>query len=250
MKDLAGKSIFITGATRGIGRAISLALAELGAEIVFNFREGREGAMESLRDELLQKGAPKASALMFDVAHTEQMKNAVGDFLRQGGGVQGLVNNAGISKDQLLLRLKEESVEETLAINLKGAIFLTQALARSFLKQESSSIVNISSVVGLMGNAGQLTYATSKAALIGMTKSLAKELASRNVRCNAVCPGFIETDMTQVLDAKAKETYWQQIPLKRPGQAAEVAQLVSFLLSDVSSYITGEVIKIDGGLYI
>lgn len=161
-----------------------------------------------------------------------------------------LVNNAGISKDQIVLRMKEEDVVSTINTNLTSAIMLTQILSRSFLKAENVSVVNISSIVGLMGNASQIAYSASKAGMIGFTKSYAKELASRNVRCNAICPGFITTDMTHALDEKVKDAYLTSIPLKRMGDAEEVANLVCFLLSKASSYITGETIKIDGGLYI
>ena len=160
------------------------------------------------------------------------------------------MNNAGISRDALLLRTKEEDIDATLNTNLKSAMMITQILTKSMLKAENVSIVNISSVVGLMGNAGQSAYAASKAGLIGYTKAVAKELASRNVRCNAICPGFIVTDMTDKLDDKTKEGYMASIPLKRLGASEEVANLVCFLLSKASGYITGETIKIDGGLYI
>jgi 3-oxoacyl-[acyl-carrier protein] reductase len=164
--------------------------------------------------------------------------------------ISGLVNNAGISKDTLLLRLKETEIDQILDTNLKGAMLVTQALSRGFLKAENVSIVNMSSIVGLMGNPSQAVYAASKAGLIGFTKSVAKELASRNVRCNAVCPGFIATDMTDALNEKAKEEYLKSIPLGKMGSTSDVSNLVSFLLSQASRYITGEAIKIDGGLYI
>lgn len=178
------------------------------------------------------------------------MKEALDAFIEEHGAITGLVNNAGISKDQIVLRMKEEDVAQTIDTNLKGAIMLSQVLSRSFLKAENVSVVNISSVVGLMGNPSQIAYSASKAGLIGLTKSYAKELASRNIRCNAICPGFIQTDMTDALNEKAKEAYLSQIPLNRFGDCQEVANLVSFLLSKASAYITGEVIKIDGGIYI
>ena len=178
------------------------------------------------------------------------MKEAVEKFVEENGPITGLVNNAGISKDQIVLRMKEEDVVQTINTNLTSAIMLTQILSRSFLKAENVSVVNISSIVGLMGNASQIAYSASKAGMIGFTKSYAKELASRNIRCNAICPGFITTDMTHALDEKVKDAYLNSIPLKRMGDASEVANLVCFLLSKASSYITGETIKIDGGLYI
>ena len=247
--DLKNKTVLITGASRGLGRKMADVLAEQGAHVVFNYR-GDEAAAMKLKEELEAKGASKVTALLFDVTNTAQMKEAVEKFIETYGPITGLVNNAGISKDQIVLRMKEEDVVQTINTNLTSAIMLTQILSRSFLKAENVSVVNISSIVGLMGNASQIAYSASKAGLIGFTKSYAKELASRNIRCNAICPGFITTDMTHALDEKVKEAYMNSIPLKRMGDAEEVANLVCFLLSKASSYITGETIKIDGGLYI
>lgn len=247
--DLKGKKILITGASRGLGRKMAEALAAQGAHVIFNYRGDEQKAME-LKEDLLKAGASEVSALLFDVTNTAQMKEAVEKFVESHGPITGLVNNAGISKDQIVLRLKEEDLMTTINTNLTSSIMLTQILSRSFMKAENVSIVNISSIVGLMGNASQIAYSASKAGLIGFTKSYAKELASRNVRCNAICPGFITTDMTDALDEKVKEHYANSIPLKRMGDANEVANLVCFLLSRASSYITGETIKIDGGLYI
>lgn len=247
--DLKGKKILVTGATRGLGKKIAEALAVQGAHVVINYRGEPQKAME-LKEELLKLGASDVTPLLFDVTNTAQMKEAVERFVAEQGLITGLVNNAGISKDQIVLRLKEEDVDQTLNTNLKSAIMLTQILSRSFLKAENVSVVNISSVVGLMGNASQIAYAASKAGMIGFTKSYAKELASRNIRCNAICPGFIATEMTGALEEKAKEAYLNSIPLRRFGEGSEVANLVCFLLSGASSYITGETIKIDGGLYI
>ncbi len=247
--DLKNKKILITGASRGIGRKIASVLATQGAHVIFNYR-GDEAKANQLREELLSEGASDATGLLFDVTNTTQMKEAVENFVNAHGPITGLVNNAGISKDQIVLRMKEEDVVQTINTNLTSAIMLTQILSRSFLKAEDVSVVNMSSIVGLMGNASQIAYSASKAGLIGFTKSYAKELASRNVRCNAICPGFITTDMTDALEEKAKEAYLTSIPLKRMGESEEVANLVCFLLSKASSYITGETIKIDGGLYI
>lgn len=247
--DLKGKKVLITGASRGLGKKMAEALAAQGAHVIFNYRGDETQAM-ALKEELKNLGATEVSALKFDVTNTAQMKEAVEKFVEANGPITGLVNNAGISKDQIVLRMKEEDVVSTINTNLTSAIMLTQILSRSFLKAENVSVVNISSIVGLMGNASQIAYSASKAGLIGFTKSYAKELASRNVRCNAICPGFITTDMTHALDEKVKDAYLNSIPLKRMGDADEVANLVCFLLSRASSYITGETIKIDGGLYI
>ena len=247
--DLKGKTVLVTGASRGLGKKMAEALATQGAHVVFNYRNDEAAAMK-LKEELQALGASNVSALLFDVTNTAQMKEAVEKFVETNGPITGLVNNAGISKDQIVLRMKEEDVVQTINTNLTSAIMLTQILSRSFLKAENVSVVNISSIVGLMGNASQIAYSASKAGMIGFTKSYAKELASRNVRCNAICPGFITTDMTHALDEKVKDAYLTSIPLKRMGEAEEVANLVCFLLSKASSYITGETIKIDGGLYI
>ncbi|MGB0453169.1 MAG: 3-oxoacyl-ACP reductase FabG [Bacteriovoracaceae bacterium] len=248
--DLKNKKILITGATRGIGKSIALSLAAQGSHIIFNYREGKEDVAKELQAELKNAGAADAHYVEFDVNNTEQMKENLNNLIKEIGPFEGLVNNAGISKDTLALRLKEEELGRILDTNLKSAILLTSHLTRSFLKAENVSIVNMSSVVGLMGNPSQIAYAASKAGMIGFTKSYAKELSSKNIRCNAVCPGFIATDMTAALEEKAKDVYLDAIPLKRFGDSQEVANLVSFLLSNASAYITGETLKIDGGLYI
>jgi 3-oxoacyl-[acyl-carrier protein] reductase len=246
--DLKDKVILVTGAGRGIGKNISLALAAHGAHVVFNYR-GDEAKAMALKEEL-EKAGGKATGLKFDVTDYEAMTKAIDEFTKTVAPISGLVNNAGISKDTLLLRLKPDEISSIIDTNLKGAMMVTQALSRNFLKAENVSIVNMSSIVGLMGNPSQAAYAASKAGLIGFSKSVAKELASRNVRCNVICPGFIQTDMTDALNEKAKEEYSKSIPLARFGTADEVASLTCFLLSRASSYLTGEVIKIDGGLYI
>lgn len=248
--DLKGKIILVTGATRGIGKSIISNLAKQGAHVVFNFREGKEEIANALKDELKSLGAADVTALPFDITQTEQMKAQLESFVSGHGAITGVVNNAGISKDQLMLRLKEEDLNQIISTNLTGAIMLTQILTRSFMRAENVSIVNMSSVVGLMGNASQAAYSASKAGLLGFTKSYAKEMASKGIRCNAVCPGFIATDMTDTLDDRVKEAYLSEIPLRRFGSAEEVANLTSFLLSSASSYMTGNILKIDGGLYI
>ncbi len=246
--DLKNKVVLVTGAARGIGKEIALALSAQGAHVVFNYR-GDDSKAIALKEELEAKGG-KATPLKFDITDYAAMTTAIDEFTKNVAPISGLVNNAGISKDTLLLRLKPDEISSIIDTNLKGAMMLTQALSRNFLKAENVSIVNMSSVVGLMGNVSQAAYAASKAGLIGFSKSVAKELASRNVRSNVICPGFIKTDMTETLSDKVKEEYAKSIPLARMAEPSEVADLTCFLLSNASSYITGEVIKIDGGLYI
>jgi 3-oxoacyl-[acyl-carrier protein] reductase len=246
--DLKDKVILVTGAGRGIGKSIALALASQGAHVVFNYR-GDEAKAAGLKEEF-EKAGGKASGLKFDVTDYEAMTKAIDEFTKTVAPISGLVNNAGISKDTLLLRLKPDEISQIIDTNLKGAMMVTQALSRNFLKAQDVSIVHMGSIVGVMGNPSQAAYAASKAGLIGFSKSIAKELASRNLRSNVICPGFIATDMTEALADKAKDEYEKSIPLARFGTTDEVANLTCFLLSRASSYITGEVIKIDGGLYI
>ena len=247
--DLKGKTILVTGAATGIGRAISLSLAKQGAVLLLNNIFDDEN-MASLLKESKDLGATSVYPLIFDVTDSKKVKEQMDSILNEVGVITGLVNNAGISIDQLALRLREEDLSKVLDINLKAPILLTTILARNFLKAEGGSIVNMSSVVGLMGNYGQIAYSSSKAGLIGFTKSIAKEFAAKGVRCNAVCPGFIDTAMTRALKDDIKKNYQEQIPLKRFGLIEEVANVVLFLLSSASSYVTGETIKIDGGMYI
>lgn len=247
--DLENKVVLITGASRGIGKTIALELAAQKAHIVFNYRSDASKA-EELKSQLIEAGASQVHALQFDVNNYDQMKSEIDTFVKENSPISGLVNNAGISKDQLCLRVKPDDIDQILTTNLKSAMVLTNHLSRQFLKAKNVSIVNMSSVVGLMGNHSQTVYSASKAGLIGYTKSYAKELASRGIRANAICPGFIETDMTAELSEDAKNQYVKSIPLGEYGQAQDVANLTLFLLSNASRYITGEVIKIDGGLYI
>lgn len=247
--DLENKKILVTGASRGIGNAIAKSLAKQKAVVIFNYRSNEEAA-NKLKDELLSLGASGAYALSFDITDTDKMKSEIDLFVKEYGAISGLVNNAGISKDQLSLRVKPEDIETTLNVNLKATMILTNHMTRQFLKANDVSIVNMSSVVGLMGNTAQTVYAASKAGIIGYTKAYAKEMASKKMRANAICPGFIETEMTAALEEKAKEKYIEAIPLKSYGSCEDVANLTLFLLSNASRYITGEVIKVDGGLYI
>ncbi len=246
--DLAQKTILITGASRGIGRTIALTLAAQKAHVVFNYR-GDESAAQELAHAIEAAGG-KATALKFDMTDYAAMTSALDEFFKAGNSIHGLVNNAGKSKDQLMLRVKPEDIDDLMNVNLKATMVLTNYLSKHLMKAGGASVVNMSSIVGLMGNTAQTVYAATKAGLIGYTKSMAKELSSRQVRVNAVCPGFIATDMTAALPEKAREEYSKNIPLGRFGETQDVANLVCFLLSNASCYITGEVIKIDGGLYI
>ncbi|MBT3235353.1 MAG: 3-oxoacyl-ACP reductase FabG [Bdellovibrionales bacterium] len=247
--DLEGKRVLVTGANRGIGHAIAVSLAKQQAHLVINYRPGKEEMAHKLKNEFEQIGG-RCDTICFDLSNGEQIKESITSYIKEHGALSGLVNNAGISKDQIVLRLKESDIAETLNINLLGTMLVTSALTRSLLKEEHVSIVHISSIVGLMGNPSQISYAASKAGMIGFSKSYAKELGSRNIRSNVICPGFIRTDMTDKLEDGVQQSYMSDIPLKRFGEGEEIAELVNFLLSRASSYITGEVIKIDGGLYI
>jgi 3-oxoacyl-[acyl-carrier protein] reductase len=238
----------VTGASRGIGRWIAIDLAKQGAFVIVNYSSSPEAAQETLN--AIREVGGDGEILKFSVQDSQAVENAFDGIKSRHGKLDILVNNAGISRDGLVLRMKDEEWLQTLAVNLNGAFFCSRAAARLMLKAKWGRIVNISSVVGEMGNAGQVPYVSSKAGLIGMTKSLAKELASRNVTVNAITPGFIETDMTAALDEKLRAEHMKAIPLGRYGQAEEVAHLVTFLTSDASAYITGQVIGINGGMYM
>ncbi len=244
--DLEGKSIFLTGASRGIGLAVARALAKNKVKILFNYRGDRKKA-EELSQEIEELGG-QAIPIEFDLSNSNQLREQAQIVLKDHGELHGLVNNAGIGRDQLLLRLKPEDINDTLQVNLVAAMQLTQVCARYLMKSSPSSIVHISSIVGLRGNAGQSVYAASKAALIGFSHSVARELGKKSVRSNAICPGFIETEMTSGLDENVKKSHQDETPLARFGQVDEVAAAVLFLLSEQSSYITGEVLRVDGGM--
>jgi 3-oxoacyl-[acyl-carrier protein] reductase len=244
---LSDKVAIVTGASRGIGRSIAIALAAQGAKVVASARSVE--ALEKLTAEIKADGG-EALAVVGDVAVEEDAKNLVEQAVATYGRVDILINNAGITRDGLLLRMKSEDWDAVLDTNLKGAFLCIRAAAKFMSKQRSGRIINISSVVGEMGNAGQANYCASKAGLLGLTKSVARELSRRNVTVNAITPGFIATDMTENMTEKARETMSEQIPLGRLGEAEDVTNAVLFLASDQSSYITGQVLGVNGGMYM
>lgn len=246
MKLLEGKVALITGATRGIGRGIAIKFAEHGAHVVFTYISSEEKA-KALEVELQQMGV-KAKGFKSDAADFKAAEDLVNTTVNEFGTLDILVNNAGITRDTLLMRMTEQQWDEVINANLKSVFNLTKAAQKPMLKQRKGSIINMSSVVGVRGNAGQANYAASKAGIIGFSKSVALELGSRNIRCNAIAPGFIETEMTGALDQKVVEQWRESIPLKRGGTAEDVANLALFLASDMSAYITGQCINVCGGM--
>lgn len=244
--SLKGKTAIVTGASRGIGRAIALRLADMGANLVLNYRSSIQGT-EDIIKEIEEKGV-KAIAVQADISKFEEAEKLVKAAVDTFTSIDILVNNAGITKDGLLLRMKEEDFDNVINVNLKGAFNTIKHVSGIMLKQRSGKIINISSVVGITGNVGQLNYAAAKAGILGLTKSAARELGSRGITVNAVAPGFIQTDMTEVLSDKVKENVKGTIPLKTLGTPEDVANLVGFLASDMASYITGQVINVDGGM--
>jgi 3-oxoacyl-[acyl-carrier protein] reductase len=249
MKLLEDKIAIVTGAARGIGEAIALKLASQGAHIAFTFLSSEEKA-KALEQKLIAQGV-KAKAYRSNAGSYEECEQLVNAVLKEYGTVDICINNAGISKDSLLLRLAPEQWDEIMNTNLKSVFNMTKQVIRPMLKAKKGSIVNMSSIIGIRGNAGQSSYAASKAGIIGFTKSVAHELGSRNIRCNAIAPGFIETDMTHYLqDENSAKSFLAKIPLGRFGSAEEIADTALFLASDMSSYITGQVISVCGGLNI
>ena len=244
--NFTGKTAVVTGGSRGIGRAICLELARGGANVMLCYAGNAQAALDTVA--ACEALGAKAAAMRCDVSKTDEVKALVDAALQQFGAVHILVNNAGITRDGLLMTMKEDAWDQVLDTNLKGAFLTMKAVARTMMKQRYGRIVNLSSVVGLHGNAGQVNYAASKAGVIGMTKSLAKELASRGVTVNAVAPGFIDTDMTAALPQAARDALLPTIPTQRLGAAEEVAQAVAFLASDQAAYITGQVLAVDGGM--
>jgi 3-oxoacyl-[acyl-carrier protein] reductase len=245
---LSGQVALVTGASRGIGRAIALSLAEAGADVVVNYA-GSESAAEEVV-ELIRAMGRKAEKIQAHVGNAEQTEQMVKATVDQFGKIDILVNNAGITRDNLIMRMKEEEFDDVINTNLKGVFNCTKAVTRPMMKQRSGTIINISSVVGVLGNPGQANYVAAKAGVIGLTKSTARELASRNITVNCIAPGFIETEMTDKLTEETKAAMLQQIPLARLGSPDDIAKVVLFLTSNAAAYMTGQTIHVDGGMYM
>lgn len=246
MKLLEGKVALITGASRGIGKAIAEKFAQHGANVAFTYASSEEKANALVKE--LEANGIKARAYKSDAADYEAAHQLIESVVTEFGTVDILINNAGVTRDGLLMRMSEEQWDDVMRINLKSVFNLTKAAMKTMLKARSGSIINMSSVVGVKGNAGQANYAASKAGILGFTKSVALEIGSRNVRCNAIAPGFIETEMTGALDEAVVQQWREAIPLKRGGTPEDVANLCIFLGSDMSAYITGQTINVDGGM--
>ena len=243
---LEGKVAVVTGASRGIGRAIALKLASLGATVVVNYNGSREKA-EKVKQEIEDNGG-NASIYQCNVSDYEACQNMIQSIIEEYGRIDILINNAGITRDGLLMKMSEADFDQVIDTNLKGAFNTTRFVTRQMLRQKSGRIINMASVVGVTGNAGQVNYAASKAGIIGLTKATAREVASRGITVNAIAPGFIETDMTDVLPDKVKEASVSQIPLGKFGKPEQIAAAVAFLASDDAGYITGQVLNVDGGM--
>ncbi len=243
---LTGKVAVITGASRGIGRATAIELAKRGAFVIVNYRGSEEAALETVAE--IKSADGNAVCMAWDVSDYAECEKKIKQIIDTFGRIDILVNNAGITRDDLLMKLSEEDFDAVIAANLKGTFCMLHFVSRQMLRQRSGKIINLASVVGISGNAGQVNYAASKAGVIGMTKSAAKELASRNITVNAVAPGWIETDMTKNLSDAVRERMLSAIPLKRPGTAKQVAGVIAFLASEDADYITGQVLQVDGGM--
>lgn len=243
---VVNKNAIVTGGTRGIGREIAMTLAENGANIAINYRKYNE-EIENLLEELRTLGV-RALAIKCDISNEDEVNDFIKEVKENFGSVDILINNAGITKDGLLLRMSEKDFNDVIDVNLKGTFNMTKAVSSIMVRQRFGKIINISSVVGVAGNAGQCNYAASKAGVIGFSKSIARELASRNINVNVIAPGYINTDMTKVLPEKVREEVLKTIPMKKIGEPKEIANLVLFLSSDLSNYITGQVINVDGGM--
>ena len=246
MKLLENKTALITGATRGIGKGIAQMYAQQGANVAFTYSSSVDAAI-ALEKELLGYGV-KAKGYQSNAAEFDKAQELAKEVLSEFGSIDVLINNAGITKDNLLMRISEDDFDKVIEVNLKSVFNLTKAVIRPMMKQRAGSIINMSSVVGLKGNAGQANYAASKAGILGFSKSVALELGSRNIRSNVVAPGFIETEMTAKLDEKVVEGWRNEIPLKRGGSPKDIANACVFLASDMSSYITGQTLSVDGGM--
>ena len=246
MKLLENRNALITGASRGIGRGIAIEFAKQGANVAFTYNASTEAA-KALEKELETFGI-KAKGYQSNAANFDAAQELVKDVLQDFGSLEVLINNAGITKDNLLMRISEEDFDKVIEVNLKSVFNLTKAVIRPMMKQRLGSIINMSSVVGVKGNAGQTNYAASRAGILGFTKSVALELGSRNIRCNAIAPGFIETEMTAKLDQNTVDEWRKAIPLKRGGSPEDVANACIFLASDMSAYITGQTLNVDGGM--
>lgn len=246
MKLLAGKKAIVTGASRGIGEAIARKFAEEGADIAFTYRSSVERAQQ-LEKDLTALGIT-AKGYQSDAASYADTEKLVADIQNDFGTIDIVVNNAGVTQDNLILRMSEEQWDQVIDTNLKSIFNMTKQMARPLMKNRGGSIINITSIVGMKGNAGQSNYAASKAGIIGFTKSIAQELGSRNIRCNAIAPGFIETEMTDQLNEETKESYFTNIPLKRFGKSEEVANVALFLASDLSTYVSGQTVSVCGAL--
>jgi 3-oxoacyl-[acyl-carrier protein] reductase len=246
--SLEGKKALVTGASRGIGRAIALALAEAGADVAINYSGSEAAAAETAQ--AVEALGRRAIVLKANVGKTDEFDAMVKEVVDQFGSIDILVNNAGITRDNLIMRMKEEEFDQVIETNLKGVFNGIKAVTRPMMKQRSGRIINISSVVGVLGNPGQANYVAAKAGVIGLTKSSARELASRGITVNCIAPGFIQTDMTDKLSSEMKDSLSAQIPLARLGSAEDIAAAVRFLASDAASYMTGQTVHIDGGMYM
>ena len=243
---LQGKSVLVTGASRGIGRAIALEFAKQGANVAVNYA-GSEDKAQKVVEEILQLGV-KGFKIQADVSNESNVKSMVKEVISQFGQLDILINNAGVNKDNLLMRMKESEFDQVINTNLKGAFLCTKAVTRQMMKQKAGRIINVASIVGVSGNPGQANYVAAKAGVIGLTKTTAKELASRNVLVNAVAPGFISTDMTDALTEEQRKEMLSMIPLSKLGRPEDVAKVIRFLASEDANYITGQTIHIDGGM--
>lgn len=246
--ELKGKVALITGGSRGIGKAIAIKLASLGSDILFSYTSNADRAKEVQAE--IERMGRRALAIKADVSKMDDVKRMIQEGMNYFSQIDILVNNAGVTKDNLLMRMTEEEWDNVMDVNLKGTFNVTKCLIRNMIKQKNCSIINVASIVGISGNSGQCNYSASKAGIIGFTKSLAKEVGKKNIRVNAVAPGFIATDMTKKLPEKVIEEYLEKITLNRLGEPEDIANAVAFLASDMSKYITGQIIVVDGGILI